>query len=306
MTLKNSSLLKILVFLNLMLFAWAIVFTNKFYELKKNPVVMTPTTNLASLDQISSLEKVNFLRQFSDKFLNYNSQNFWQSQLALTSLMGASLQEERKNEIQRLKSAIENKSFAQKSELISIASTNPDNYQAIFDIISEESGKAQNFRIQIHYSIESTTRTIENPWGLIISALKISKQPSIVQDPSAITLSLNHDNPVLLNFPCQVENIEIPNQSALSFKLTTLNTTEVQVIRKNKIDQKLSAKARCRNGFFIFEILPVGDVQTLFLNFNSNWIKQEHQAKKSNHPKPKSQVQKTVEEELGFVIDESQ
>ena len=98
---------KILSLLCIFLSLWAIAMTYQYLQLKKNPLLIKlPDSHDGGLE---ALEKVNFLRQFSDRFLNYDRDNFWQTQLTLTSLMAPTLQKERKSEIQRMKEVIEKK-----------------------------------------------------------------------------------------------------------------------------------------------------------------------------------------------------
>ena len=115
---------QLLLLLTVVSFVWAIVMTIQYYELKKNPLFIhlndNPLPGLGNEAGLQKLESIQFLRQFSDKLLNYDSSNFWQTQLTLTNLMGEKLQVERKSEIQRLKKNIEQKNYSQHGELISL------------------------------------------------------------------------------------------------------------------------------------------------------------------------------------------
>lgn len=290
---------RILSFLCVFLFVWATTATYQYFQLKKNPLLIKlPDSNSSGLE---ALEKVNFLRQFSDRFLNYDRDNFWQTQLTLTSLMAPSLRQERKSEVQRMKDVIEKKSFSQRANLISIEFAPNFNWISNYQITTQENGKKEQFQISLHYEMTETERTMENPWGLLIQQIKTQNKSELLNNKNPKTLYLTDHSPLLMNFPCQVENIEVPNDPPIAFKLTTLNTTEVQVFKKRDFSEPILGKALCRSGYFTFQISSSPkENQTALLNFQESDLQKEVIKKKAK----KTQEMKTIEEELGFVIEE--
>ncbi|MBO9668197.1 MAG: hypothetical protein J7501_15455, partial [Bdellovibrio sp.] len=238
---------------------WALIVSGLYWQLKSNPRVVAITSDMALRDrgsqtaELNEMEKITFLRQYLERYFTYDSNNFWQSQTSLAFLMGPELREKRIQEVQRLREKIQSKTMNQKSQLLSLVSNGKDSYSAVLSIqISEDKGKISSIILSTVLSLTTAERTLENPWGLLVNKMDIllasQDQAKIASD-----LGVSRDTPLVITFPCAIENVESTSES-LQTKITTLNVSELQLSSKTSLSVPIQLTAFCKEKEYHFTL----------------------------------------------------
>lgn len=284
-------------------FAWATFTSILLYQ--KGPF---PSKNILQQDsqqtaRLEILEKIAFVRQFVDQYLTYTSSNYWQTQTALAFLMSKDLRSERLLEIERLKSRLEKSPLFQKSEIQLLEKLDVDVYSLHVLISTSRNGSTDKLNAQIQLHLVSTPRSIENPWGLQVSALQFQEMTAQkFEYPPAFLIS--DQDPLLLSFPCSVENFLVPKELPLQVKIVTMNISEVQLLLTQKIGAAAEVRAICGDSIFPIHLTPSQNTTTLFADLKESPRKKKSPSADPNPKRQKGPYEKTIEEQMGFVIEE--
>ena len=288
---------------------WATVATYQYWRLKSNPLVFSLKQDAevgADTKNLDQIERLSFVRQFVDRYVSFEPDNFWQGQTALSFLMASELREKRLQEISRLKEKIIKNNITQRGHILSVEKDH-DHYIVHFLIDLSEGKSTQQLFSSVTLKLGEAPRSLENPWGLVISSLSFSPiegKPKNIFDGHLYAIK---EAPVLLHFPCAVENLEVPPGAPVSVKITTLNVSEIQLFLNQDLAQEMRLKAYCHQKEFAWSLSAPGKEERtqLFIEVpdsaGHNRLAQDQSAKKA---KKKNAYQKTIEDELGFVIEE--
>lgn len=292
---------------------WASVVSFLYIRLKNNPRVIAVTTGLNSSMatdnlQLGELEKVTYLRQYLDRYFNYDSNNFWQTQTSLSFLMAPELRGLRIEEVRRLREKIQQKNLTQKSQLLSLASQAPGQFIAQLAVqITEGQHQTSKLNITLNLELESTERTLENPWGLLVKQMKFLKSnPDEV--PFSSLLKIQRNMPLTITLPCAIENIESSSEEEIKTKITTLNISEVQLTTDVALSSPVQMKALCRDSEFDFQVAGSNQEADLFKAFPQSQGRQRKKELPPSNPryaKPRSKdiYEKTIENVLGIKLE---
>lgn len=292
---------------------WAATSTWLYQQLKNNPKVIAVTTGNTGPSlpqenlQLSEMEKITFLRQYLDRFFNYDSNNFWQTQTSLSFLMAPELRDRRIEEVRRLREKIQQKNLIQKAQLVSLSSTGPNKFSALVTLQITESNQTSTLNTSWNLELTSAERTLENPWGLLVRRMDMAKSTTdAFQLPTA--LRIHNTVPLLLTLPCALENIESSSEADLKTKITTMNISEIQLTTAAPLKAPVHLKALCKDTEFSFEVTEAGPEQDLFKAYPATAgvvRKKEVPAPAQRYrPRPKDIYDKTIEKVLGIKLED--
>lgn len=283
-------------------FVWAGAASYQVWRLKNSPVVVNVSPSVAGGDarELNQMEKLSFIRQFVDRYTTFDHDNFWQSQVALSFLMAPPLREERLQEINRLKDKIQRNSTDQKGRVVSI-SIRDGVYHVVADIDLLEGKKKIPLTVDLELELQENARNLDNPWGMVVAQFK-----SQVQNRKAPAfqgaIGIKQGQPLILSFPCAVENFEIPDSRKLRVKITTFNVSEIQLYSLQEDSGEMNLKAYCRDKEYRLTAKSGAQNIDLFAEVPEGSGLARNQGFKK---KPvSSPYQKTIENELGFVIED--
>lgn len=291
-------------------FIWASVVSVLYWQLRSNPRVIAITTDMSggAKDrpqnfQLSEMEKTTFLRQYLERYFTYDSNNFWQTQTSLSFLMSQNLREKRIQEVQRLREKIQSKSLNQRSTLLSLTNAGGTNYHALLSLqISEEQNKVSQLFVSVNLNIDDTERTLENPWGLMITQMAI---PKTTPESTALanTLGIREKSPLVITFPCAIENVEGSPESSLETKITTLNVSEIQLTTSKNLAAEVKMTAYCKDKEYHFTIAKADKDSDLFRAFTADLAQIRKVESGSGKTKKKDIYDKTIENVLGIQLE---
>ena len=288
---------------------WAVSVSILYWRLKNNPRVIAVTTDMSghseSLQnfQLGEMEKLTFTRQYLDRYFNYDSNNFWQSQTSLSFLMAPDLREKRIQEVQRLREKIQTKSLNQHGQLLSLIGLDSDIYRALIVVqISEGSSKNSELFISLNLKLTGTERTLENPWGLLVTTMDFI-QSSPEKKLPADSLNIKEKTPLVVTFPCAIENIDSSPESTLETKITTLNVSEIQLTTKAALKSPVAITALCKDREYHFTINGAPKEADLFRSFALDTGAIRKKDSSSGKPAKKDIYEKTIENVLGIKVE---
>lgn len=244
------------------------------------------------------MEKLTFLRQFLDRYFNYDSHSFWQSQTSLAFLMTPELGEKRILEVSRLREKIQNKNLLQSGQLESLTLTPENYYEAQLHLKLTEGTLQNDLYTNLRLKLQKTERTLENPWGLLVQEMTFTAN-SPKKEPYNATIHLGEKNPAILAFPCALVNLENPAENILKIKITTMNVSELQISSTAELSNPLSLSAACKDREFQWTVQSDKENIDLF-----RLIPDEAGAKrKPRFGKPAKDIyEKTIESVLGIEL----
>jgi hypothetical protein len=292
-------------------FIWASVVSILYWQLRSNPRVIAITTDMSGADKdrpqnflLSEMEKVTFMRQYLDRYFTYDSNNFWQTQTSLTFLMSQTLREKRIQEVQRLRDKIQSKSLNQRGLLLSLTNMGANRYHALLSLqISEAQNKVNQLFVAVDLAIEDTERTLENPWGLLITKMDFT-QTSPESSLLSGTLAIREKAPLVITFPCAIENVEAIPESALETKITTLNVSEIQLTSAKKLEAPVAMTAYCKDREYHFNVAFAEKDSDLFRAFTADLAQvRKKDPTGQGQNKKKDIYDKTIENVLGIKIE---
>lgn len=295
---------KILSALLILSLAWAGTVSFLYWKLKSNPRVIAVTMEAGkeSLQnmQLGDLEKMTFLRQYLERFFNYDSNNFWQSQTSLAFLMAPNLAEQRVREINRLREKIQQKNFSQGGTLKSIRQQSDGSYEAVVYLQINEDSQKRNLYVTTRLRLQEAERTLENPWGLLVREMNFASSPQAA--PFSAKFSIQAQSPTVLTFPCAIENIENSDEKNLKIKITTLNVSELQLTPGKTLPECLALTATCKDLEFKLELVQNKDLRDLYVAvpFEAGTLRKKETVK----TRKKDIYDKTIENVLGIRLDE--
>lgn len=284
---------------------WGAISTFLYLQLKNNPRVVAVTTGLNSSFsqenfQLGEMEKITFLRQYLERYFNYDSNNFWQTQASLSFLMAQDLRDKRLEEVRRLRDKIQQKNLIQKAQIVSLASSGKNSFTALINQqIIEGQTKTSDLNITLHLELAATERTLENPWGLLVKRMDFQKSTT---EMSAFEnhLKITQKIPMIITFPCAIQNIENANEAVLKTKITTFNVSEIQITTAESLKAPVAMKALCKDLEFSFEIVAADQNQDLFKAFplQSGVVRKKEQLGSSPQVRKKDIYEEAVEKAL--------
>ncbi|WP_415062536.1 hypothetical protein [Bdellovibrio sp.] len=296
---------KVLSALLVLSLLWAFTVSFLYWRLKNNPRVVAVTMDVGkdTLQNtlLGEMEKTTFLRQYLERYFNYDSNNFWQSQTSLAFLMDPRLREERLREVRRLREKIQQKNLSQLGKLISLKRTSQNHYEGVLSLQITEERLKSDLSVTLEISLVSAERTLENPWGLLVEEMIFKKStPTPAQVESRA--SVEPHSPTLLTFPCAITNIENPDENKLKTKITTLNVSELQITPSEILAQPLVLIALCKDLEFKVEILTAEKEQDLYLSLPLS----AGVPKKKEAPKARKRdiYEKTIDKVLGIKFED--
>lgn len=293
---------KLLTFLLVLTSLWAAIVTVLYLQLRNNPrvisVLVDPLKGHVQSEELTEMEKLTFLRQFLDRYFNYDSHSFWQSQTSLAFLMTPQLGEKRIVEVSRLREKIQNKNLIQAGKLESLTVSSAGDFTARIHLKITEGTRQNDLYTQLRLRLHKTDRTLENPWGLLVQEMSfLANSPN--KDPFAATIRLGEKTPAILAFPCALENLHNPDENILKIKITTMNVSELQIFSTAEITTPLSLSAACKDYEFHWSLQSDNKNIDLFRLFpEETGIKRKNKAGKP----AKDIYEKTIESVLGIEL----
>ncbi|MBN8539946.1 MAG: hypothetical protein J0L82_06130 [Deltaproteobacteria bacterium] len=260
-------------------------------------------------------ETVAFAREFAERFASFESESFRSTQTALSFLLEEKERSQRLEEVDRISEKLVKKSVTQRGRLMRLARRGEaeDAFQAdlLVDLLegASASPSKNQFRLKLSFDVKKVERTAQNPWGFLIGNLR---QEVMAADPTELgsrSILVRPQSPVLLRFPCVIENVELPKGTPIRVRLTTLDVSELQMRTDEPLFGEHKMRAVCRDRAYRVSLssdLSAAQGAYPLTSIQSYTIAQSETAKpmKNNGPRrAKSAVEKSIEEQLGFVIE---
>ena len=287
----------------IVLLGWSLTTTFFLIQRQSDHFIAPPSTEPQQSERLQTLEKISFIRQFVDQYLTYTSSNFWQTQTALAFLMSKELREERLLEITRLKSRLEQREFGQKSQIQLVTEIGKDLYAIHVRLLISRDGKSERLNSQVKLQLTPIPRSVENPWGLQITALQFQEMTAQeIELPSSLAIS--DQRPLILSFPCSVENFSVGKDLPLQVKIVTMNVSEVQLLLTQKIAGVMDVKAICADSIFPIQLKVAESTNSLFADMRDRPQQKKNLGKDSHIKRKKGPYEKTIEDQMGFIIEE--
>jgi hypothetical protein len=268
-------------------------------------------------------ETVAFAREFAERFASFESESFRSTQTALSFLLDESERSQRLDEIDRISEKLVKKSVTQRGRLMRLARRGEaeDAFQADLqvDLIEgaaagltksqEKSQEKNRFRLKLSFYVKKVDRTAQNPWGFLISNLQQEVAAADSTELSARSILIRPQSPVLLRFPCVIENVELPKATPIRVRLTTLDVSELQMRTDEPLIGEHKMRAVCRDRAYRISLSSdLNSTQGAYplTSIQSYTVAQSEAASPMNNKRArraKSAVEKSIEEQLGFVIE---
>lgn len=259
-------------------------------------------------------ETVAFAREFAERFASFESESFRSTQTALSFLLDETERSRRLEEVDRISEKLLKKSVIQRGRLIRLArkSETEDAFQADLQVDLVEGGDVspvQNqFRLKLSFDVKRVKRTAQNPWGFLIGNLRQEVLPADFLVKNTHAILMRPQSPVLLRFPCVIENVELPKGSPIRVRLTTLDVSELQMRTAEPLVGEHKMRAVCRDRAYSVSLSSdMRDSLGLYpLTTIQSYTVAESEAAKPKKPaglRIKTAVEKSIEEQLGFVIE---
>lgn len=262
-------------------------------------------------------ETVAFAREFAERFASFESESYRSTQTALSFLLDEKERSQRLEEIDRLSEKLIKKSVIQRGRLMRLArrSEAEDAFQADLqvDLLEGASpGKSpikSQFRLKLSFDVKKVDRTAPNPWGFSIGNLQQEVVAEDSMELSSRRIMVRPQSPVLLRFPCVIENVELPKGTPIRVRLTTLDVSELQMRTAEPLIGEHKMRAVCRDRAYRVSLssdLSATEESYPLTSIQSYTLAQSEPAKPLNGVgarRAKSAVEKSIEEQLGFVIE---
>lgn len=259
-------------------------------------------------------ETVAFAREFAERFASFESESFRSTQTAVSFLLEEAERTRRLEEVDRISEKLLKKSVTQRGRLIRLArkSEIEDQFQAdlLVDLLEgagANPAKSQ-FRLKLSFAVKRVERTTTNPWGFLIESLQQEVLPVELKTESISSILLRPGSPVLLRFPCVIENVELPKGTPIRVRLTTLDVSELQMRTSEPLTGEHKMRAVCRDR--AFRVSLSSDISSTLgpyplTSIQSYTLAQAEAAGPTRPigPRAKTAVEKSMEEQLGFVIE---
>ena len=259
-------------------------------------------------------ETVAFAREFAERFASFESESFRSTQTALSFLLDEAERSQRLEEVDRIGEKLLKKSVTQRGRLIRLArrSETEDQFQADLHVDLIEGAGASpaksQFRLKLSFAVKQVERTTTNPWGFLIESLQQEVLPADLKAEGISSILVRPGSPVLLRFPCVIENVELPKGTPIRVRLTTLDVSELQMRTAEPLTGEHRMRAVCRDR--AFRVSLSSDISSALgpypLTSIQSYTLAQSEAAKAAKPtavRAKTAVEKSIEEQLGFVIE---
>jgi hypothetical protein len=304
------------------------IFLNLFFVFRELHDSANPNGDIgrrlgASEIGFEDFETVAFAREFLERFTSFESETFRSTQTATSYLMEEATRLSRLADVERLTDKMRTKRVVQRGKLMLLSreSKNTNRFQArvhvdLIEGTAEKSGLQQEFHssyiLNLEFEIQRVSRSAQNPWGLLVANLNQSVSTSVPHQANPATEALIRLRPgtsVALRFPCMIENVELPKGTSLKVRLTTLDISEVQLRTDQRIEGDQLMKAVCRDRSFRVRVNSEPEEGAFLLALkvftfdDAEPIRKGHSNGFSKLRRAKSEVERSVEEQLGFIIE---
>jgi len=285
---------KVLYGLLIIVTAWALIVSGLYWRLQQHPKIIA----FNSERQAGDIERIRFLRQFIERYFTYDSGNFWQTQTSLAALLSPDLRETRLNDIQRLRDKVSKKNISQTVNTQWIEQTQKDHFLVHVQLLINEEARVNAISENIDLNLQDTERTLENPWGLLVSLLDFTVGPRDLP----MTLQMRPGSSAIVTLPCAVESFQNPATPTLTAKITTFNISEVQLSLIENLKQPVQLVALCKDLEFHWTVQQSLTTLNVFEEFPSKTG--SARIKESKTPVHKKDAyDKTIENVLGVKVD---
>lgn len=282
----------------LTLAAWAAFATWKWRQ-STGPAPRSP---VFADEAVADLERLTFQRQFAEQLLNYDSGSYWRNQTALAFLMATPLREQKLKELEDQADKRRQTDFRQQAQLTRI-SRRSSGFLWQGSLEGKEASRPWLLDFAADVELRETSRTLENPWGLEVTRLRMQSSPRKAR-PADRRLFLETGKATVVSFPCLVENVSTPENAPLKIKITSLRTSEIQFVSADDL-RTLDVVAFCSDLKFPLSLArsSAENGADLFLRLAREDGSARFEKAKAAR-RAKESYQKTLEDELGFVIED--
>ena len=273
----------------------------------------------ATADGFEAFEGIAFAREFSERFQTFEARTFKVSQIATAFLLDDNSRAQRIGEIERLEDKIVRGEVSQRARLMNLERQPgaSESFRADLDVELREGlgerGLVSEFKTRLHFDLERVDRTSQNPWGFRVAHLRqeviANAAPKAPVDINPL-FHLRVGTAVLVRFPCSIENVELAKGTSVRVKLTTFDISELQLKTEQALSGEQSVKAVCRDHEFKMRVAPeisfdasLTVLKTLKME-NSVPIVSKSELTQKKKNRAKSGVEKSIEEQLGFIVEE--
>lgn len=267
-------------------------------------------------DGFEAFESISFAKEFGERLLSFDSSSFRSSQTAVAFLMSDDIRARRLSEVERLQVKIEKSDVRQRARLVTLTKLpgSGERFRADLSIDLSEGVTTQplktQFSTELEFSIERTTRSAQNPWGFFVKELSQKVVPSNPDLSTTPILRLKPGLAALVRFPCSIENVELPKGTSVRVKLTTLDISELQMRTESAFVGEQPVKAVCRDRSFTMKLESLAQesskessMESLVV-FKSLVMENSTAIASEKKPRKKLGIEKSVEEQLGFVVED--
>lgn len=281
--------------------------------LSRNPI----NKNEAHGEGFEIYEGINFAREFSERSQSFEPKTYKISQIATAFLLDDESRARRIAEIDRLEDKIVRGQVMQRGRLISLLKLDQATERFVADLaveLTEGSANVSEFQMRLSFALEHVDRSAQNPWGFRVRDFKqdVILNENVTADAmgTAPFFNLRAGTAVLVRFPCSIENVELPKGTSVRVKLTTFDISELQLKSDSELTSPQTVRAVCKDKSFTMNLLPESQPDqplTVLRTLTMANAVDIAPAAKANVKKPKRAklgVEKSVEEQLGFVIEE--
>lgn len=277
-----------------------------------------PLTN--SETGFQDFEIVAFAREFAERLTSFESETFRATQTAASFLMSEDLRRSRLAEVERLSEKMQSRRVVQRGRLMYLTRVvgAEDRFHARVQVdLIEDDGKVQSsYDIGMRFQVRRVSRSAQNPWGFLVESLEQSVATEKLSEVARLnerSIQIAPSKSVLLRFPCVIENVEIPKGTPLRVRLTTLDISEVQIRAQDEFAGEHVMTATCRDRAFRVKLqsakIASGDAANIdakeLVALKALTFDDAESLKLGGGRKPraKSAVERSIEEQLGFVIE---
>lgn len=283
-------------------------------ELRAAALATGVASDLKTDAVFAEFQAITFAREFSERFLDFDSQSFQSTQTAVAFLMGGTVRERRLDEIERLVEKIRESGASQRAHVTSIRRGIGGGKEAGFFIVEAHvelkeakqvgANAVSAFVTTLGMKLERVAPSIENPWGLRVSELeqKVAAPQAAADRMPIKRIGMRPEQPLLIQFPCSIENVEWPKGTKLKVKLTTLDVSELQLRSDGEFSGEAVVRAVCRDSLFQLTIVSDATSEMVFQSLALD--DGEKQVPSAAAKRKRTAVEKTIEEQLGFVTED--
>lgn len=215
----------------LLLFIWAIAVSILYWQMSRTPRVLATQLGKSLVDvntPVSDLEETQFLKNFMESYLSFDSKDYWQEQVQLTYLMNNQLATARIEELKTINVKAKSSYLVQTAHIVSITESAANTFE-VQTLIHTEFGTERHTNLnKTHITLQKVTRTLDNPYGLQIEKIEqfpLEKNYSLKVD----SIYLQDGKSTSLVFHCPILKVEGDDNKILNIKVINSKLSEVQL-----------------------------------------------------------------------------